>query len=327
MAKKDQEKETKISKKLSNEKVNQCVDEAFLIFQDIWERFNYGEYTDDEFWNRMGETHYNYFYGFLQKNGLRTVFNAKSWLRFLDDFSLWSDKGHPNSSVGEPWLLDDNLDDHIEDKTWLKVVRSARDYGLPANCFEDEASIYDKSQFFILMKAFHITTDYFEPMPEGIIAPDKHWKHAYNDGCTYVIGYNCVDDNGLLSEEDPVGKTYTLKNDMGLKAIVKIIEDRRKQDRTNIDCDDFSPLGEYLAEGYIEGYTAIERSYPKIVIRTDGKGTITHLGTFECWKDSNAFCQYPLWQEYFEWCSMKENLKRKILSELFDSFTIIEQYK
>ncbi len=212
--------------------------------------------TDNECWSWMHSTFIEHFYDLLRNNGLRTNLNSKSWLRFLDDYALWSGNGTPCSLIEEPWLLDDNLDDHYEDKFWLAAIRPARGYGATSSAFvfENEASIHDKSQFFKLMEAFRITTEYFEPLPEGIIAPDKHWTHTYTGGCTYVIGYNCVDDGGLLAESDPVGKTYILNNDLGLKAVVTITEDRRKQDRGQMDYDDFYPMGEYLSEGNIEGY-------------------------------------------------------------------------
>lgn len=248
-------------KRIKDENLESSVDEAYKEFQRAGRIYSRGLLTDDEFWRNMYNSYHEHFYGFLKNNGLRTCFTTKSWLRFQEDHSLWCSKSVPNSSVGEPWLLDDNLDDHFEDKGWLGIIRSARGYGMASSAFaiEDEASVHDKSQFFRLMEAFHITADYFEPLPEGIIAPDKHWTHTYSGGCTYVIGYNCVDDGGLLSEAEPIGKTYTLKNDLGLKAVVTITEDRRKQDRGSMDYDDYCPLGEYLSDGYIEGYTALER--------------------------------------------------------------------
>ncbi len=310
-------------KRLTDEKLKQSIDEAYSVFYNTGRNYKRGMLTDDEFRRFMHDTFIEHFCNFLRNNGLRTYFHSKNWQRFLEDYSLWSVKDTPGCVLGEPWLLDDNLDDSFDDKGLQKIIRSSRGYGVASVAFvnENEASDHDKSQFFRLMEVFHITPDYFEPLPQGIIEPDRHLTHTYHGGSAYVIGFHCVDDGGLIAETEPVGKTYTLKSGLGLKSVVTITEDRRKQDRAKMDYDDFYPLGEYLSEGTIEGYTAMERSFPKIVIRTDGEGKISRLGTIEGWHDDYpAFSQYPLWQEYFRWNNEQEKRRMQILSDFFDSF-------
>ena len=157
-------------------------------------------------------------------------------------------------------------------------------------------------------------------MPEGIVAPIKHWTHTFNGAAAYVIGYDCIDDGGLLADDFPVGKTYELTSELGLKAVVTITEDRRKDDRNNMDYDEMMPMGEYLAEGYIERHTPIKRDDPKVVIRTNGCGKITRLGIVETNRDVEAFWKYPLWKEYFDWTRNYQNNRDKILQDYFDSF-------
>ncbi|MBR2780322.1 MAG: hypothetical protein IKD81_02775 [Eubacteriaceae bacterium] len=160
----------------------------------------------------------------------------------------------------------------------------------------------------------------------------------YHSEGVYTLEFNCVDDCGLLKDPDPVGKTFVLTDDMGIRAQIMVREDRRASERTGMDIDELVftagngstvKLAEFLAEGYIEGYTAKEgRSKPEIIIRTDsGAKRVLSLAYWEDENDSRAFSEYPLWQEAFRWEEESSNRREKMLNGLFtDSFkTAVEQ--
>ena len=129
------------------------------------------------------------------------------------------------------------------------------------------------------------------PLPEDIIVPERQVTHTYNNCDTCVIGFRCISDGGLSRDPAPAGKTFTLENDLGLKAVITMHDT-------------------VLGEGYIEGYTARIRKNPGIRILYADDGHITGLGITAYWDDDlPAFQAFPLWQDYFSW--LKETARRR----------------
>ena len=129
------------------------------------------------------------------------------------------------------------------------------------------------------------------PLPSHMIVPERQVTHTYNGCDTCVIGFRCINDDGLSRDPDPAGKTFTLANDLGLKAVITM---------HNAD----------LGEGYIEGYTARIRKDPGIRILYADDGHITGLGITAYWDDDlPAYRSFPLWQDYFSW--LKETARRR----------------
>lgn len=130
--------------------------------------------------------------------------------------------------------------------------------------------------------------DYYRPRPksEARYQPGNRVTHVYSKSSTMVVEYNCVDDGGLVNDDAPIGKTFTLVNDIGLRAAVKIVEKREPPfNLFECDKDNYAPLGRYLAKGFIEGYTVFgeevpDDKIPGIVIRMDENGEIVKLGIF-----------------------------------------------
>ncbi len=199
-----------------------------------------------------------------------------------------------------------------------------------------EASERDQIYFFDLMTRLHASADYFEPLPEETAVPNEVSIHQYSAAGVYGIHFDVADDGGLLEEARPIGKTFRLKSSKGLEAVLTIREDRRQQDRSGMDFDEqvlstekglVISMAEFLAEGYIDGYTARERTAdPRILIRLEDRGT--KVFWLACWsdpKDQEAFLNYPLWQDYFIWQKEKDRRLNEILSSLLEE--IKEQTK
>ena len=129
-----------------------------------------------------------------------------------------------------------------------------------------------------------------------------------------------------MADDNPVGKTFKLKNDLGLEAIVTIKEDRRNRNRNGMDFDEqvFSSDGctaAVFAE-FLEGYTAKERTgNPEILVRHQNKGDrICWLAFWRDSSDEKAFSDYPLWQNYFDWGSKKAFKQKQLLASFFNEF-------
>lgn len=291
--------------RLTEELVTSSVDEAFEQFKRCGRLYKRGCLDYNSYYTKMFNIILEYYFRFLSDIGLKNVSCPKSWERLLEDYALWSEGKEPDSTIGQPWLIDKRSTDE---------ARKSKEVSKTTNV-EIEASIKDKSQFFKLMEKYHIPIDFYTPIPEDIIAPYLNWMHTYSDNSLYQIIFYCIDDGGLLEEENPVGKTYTLINKLGLKAVLTITEVRKIQKE-----DSRSLYGKYLSTGYVEGYTAIEREYPEVGIEIDKDGSILAFHTYLDRKDMSVFNNYPLWQNYLAWTSAWQYYFEKFRNEFFDTF-------
>ena len=256
---------------------------------------------------------------FLRLNGIRLSLSAQGWMRFCDEWAMWKAGNRPESSMGEPWLFRDRLDERITDKGSLDIMRRAKLYGLGASAPETEASLPDRTEFFRLIDAFHVPPAYFQPAPADMIQPTVQYTHTYANGEKCLIQFHCADDGGLSKDPDPAGKSYVLTNAYGLKAHVCVEEVRPREKQTmELDIDDYVPKARYLGSGTIEGYTA-GRVRP-MTIRTGEDEKIARLGTCLDINDLNAYYAYPLWRAYFAWQGDKERLVRRHCREMVSLF-------
>ncbi len=288
-------------------------------FQNIVRQAKRGYLTDDDVFRLIDWKVQETVGDFLRIRGFHYGFSSKGWEKFVDEYRLWSAGKEIDRTVGESWFFYDNLDNpnmNDDEKGWLEISRRSRVYNASTLRTDSEASSADKAQFFRILDTFNIPLEYFKPIPENVPTPNRHFVHMYT-GCTYyTIAFLCVDDGGLSSEADPVGKQFCLKNDLGLQAHLTIQEVRTKEamSKYETDEDDSFPLGQYLAEGWIEGYTTDR--HRKVVIRTDAEGRIVKLG-FACDRDDEKTMDtYPLWQEGFELYRQKLILWRSAIDRI-----------
>ena len=265
-----------------------------------------GVLTEDSYRQEILRGVFGVFMSFFTDNGLKLRLDGENYPCFAREYPEYRNGRGPADRVHLPWLYD--------------VTEGTR-----------EASAEDQRQFFRMMEAFGLTPEYFEPLPAGVQAPDTVPVHRYNSAAVYGVRFRCADDGGLLVDEDPVGKTFRLLSDTGTEAVVTIKEDRRNAGRNGMDFDELvTPaegglivaMAEFLAEGYIEGYTAREnRSKPDILIRLkDGGRKIYWLAYWEDGGDEKARMDYPEWREYYAWCEKKEIERAGILAPLFERF-------
>ncbi len=122
----------------------------------------------------------------------------------------------------------------------------------------------------------------------------------YNDCCQYLIEFNCINDDGLLIDDAPIGKTFQLIDDLGLRAVITI---------TKVHTDDEK----------VNSIHSKERKFPKIPISTQN-GKIVLLSIFQGDDDAKAFREYLLWQDFFKWSDSSHEEQQRILSDFFSLF-------
>ena len=280
--------------------------EIFGRYRRAGDRYRKGVLTEDSYRQEILTGVIGVFMSFFTDNGLKLLLDGENYPCFAREYPEYRNGRTPADRDHLPWLYD------VKDST----------------C---EAAAGDRRLFFRMMEAFGLTPEYFEPLPAGVPSPDTVPVHRYNSAEVYGIRFSCADDGGLLSDEDPVGKTFRLVSDTGTEAVVTIKEDRRNAGRNGMDFDELvAPaegglavaMAEFLAEGYIEGYTARgNRSKPDILIRLkDGGRKIYWLAYWEDGGDEKARMDYPGWREYYAWCEKKEIERAGILAPLFEKF-------
>ena len=297
---------TESGARLTEELAGAAVNDAFRAFRRTGDMCRKGCLTEDEYRREMTRTFCRVFMGLFSDNMLELRLTAANYPQFKNEFEEYLKGNDPVSPDHLPWLFDTQNESR-------------------------EAQESDRRQFFRLMETFRLAPDYFEPAPVGMAVPDLVPVHMYNSSAVYGTHFRCKDDGGLLTDADPVGRTYRLRNDLGLEAVLTVREDRRQTDRRGLDFDEtvcrtgrgvLVAKAEFLAEGYIEGYTARERSgNPQVLIRLgDGGKKVDWLAYWEDQNDRAARVAHPLWREYRRWYDEIEARQSAMLDAFFEEF-------
>lgn len=244
--------------RLSRELAESKTAEVFHEYKQIITLYQRGIWNKDMCCREMTRGFSEIFIKLPADHGLKLMLTSASYPQFAKEFAHYLNGDTAVNPDHSPWLVDA--------KNQLR-----------------EAARQDQDTFFHLMKSFLVPPEYFSPRPDDMPVPNMVQIHPYSAACIYGIHFTCTDDGGLLTEKKPVGKTFTLTNDIGLKAVLTIREDRRQGDRNGMDFDEMVYISdhklkvakaEFLAEGCIEGYTACDRKGKRnILIRLSEMGT------------------------------------------------------
>ena len=238
-------------------------------------RYKSGFMTDDELVGYFNSEFNEGFYKYLESKRLDLRLDEKRWERFIADYSFWKKNEQPSGQVGEPWLL--YHEDYLE------------------------ASVLDKITFFKLMSEYLVPIERFKPARDTCIRP-CHRYLMYGTGMAGVVTFKLVDDGGLSTDPDPIGKTFTLVDDLGLKAEIEI---NRETPEENNRCDNRMP-SKYDAIGTIEGYTSTRKR--KIYVSEIKRQVV---GFYVCDvhnDDLDVLNSLPLWKEFNEHIAEKRKL-------------------
>lgn len=275
-------------------KVNRVIQSCYMAFYDAALEYAVGLLVKREFRQHAR----NVLYGpdvrsFCEfSGGLRYRFTQSTWGRAQEDYLMWQNGDVPCSNEGTPWLI---------------VSGDA----------SKEASSADKCQFFRLLEAFHVGLDFFEPAPQEIVNPERDHVHSYFDGEAVRIGFHCVSDGGLLSDPSPCGKTFELRSDKGLKAVLHV---KAVNGIHQPAINTFGYNFDFRCVGYVEGYTAENRGESDIYVILSPDGRIEHLGLLMDGRDEKVFSSFPLWGDFLTWRRKKACQYAEAEELFFDSF-------
>lgn len=294
--------------RLSYELAESKISEVFEEYRRITALYQRGIWNKDMCCQEMTRGFSEIFVKLLSDLGLKLMLTSTSYPQFSKEFAQYQNGNTAVNPEHVPWLVD--IKDPLREADWS-----------------------EQNTFFHLMESFQVPPEYFSPRPDDMPVPDRIQIHPYSAACVYGTHFNCTDDGGLLTEKNPVGKTFTLRNDVGLKAVLTIREDRRQTDRDGMDFDEMVytsdhklivAKAEFLAEGCIEGYTACSRKDKRdILIRlTDLGSKVYWLAYWQSPDDLQAHMAYPLWQDYFRRTARKEAQTRALLSSLLEKLLL-----
>jgi hypothetical protein len=287
---------------------SELVDTAVADYRHTTERaanlYQRGMLTDDEGCRLVERAFYDAFWALLKRNNLKFDLNAANYEQCKKEFQNYLAGMGLSNAAHATWLFD------VENEP-------------------EEATKEDQRFVFSLMEHMDISPSFFEPIPDSVVKPNKTYCHTYHSASSISISFECIDDGGLLRDDNPIGKTFTLVNTLGLKAEVTIKEDRRKEDRAGMDFDEMVcqtergmcvVKAEFLAEGDIEGYTAKDRSgNRKVLIRLKSPDRVDSLSYWENEEDHAAYYNYPLWQEYLKEMDKRQRKNREHCRSLLKS--------
>jgi hypothetical protein len=195
------------------------------------------------------------------------------------------------------------------------------------------------NEFFELLKAVGFPRGFLEPLPIGLDFPYRDIIITRSSGSSeimWLISCRYVDDDGLFYDEDPIGQTFILRNDIDQETKVKVLGahpaskrdfySNKKIRKTERDIDsipDEDRVVVYECVGYIEGYTSDKRYFEDgetakreeayIYVYVDQFGEIYGIKLFPVMDDETAIRSYPLWKDYFEWLDNKKLSLRNAL--------------
>lgn len=267
------------------------ITEAYALFaksneENIKTAFgNYrkGFLTDDDLKRAVRKTFDSYLL-FCSQQGIKRKISSKTWSGFLIDYQAWKSGKQLSGGGKAPWLV-------------YSSYRS--DVILPTSELE-------KDVFFKIMEICQFPVNYYEPMPEELPIPDMRIT-SFGSGNLC----NIVDDGGLVNDPDPVGKTFILTDQYGLKTTVTIqqqgLDDRKDK------CD-------YFGLGTIEGYTSSTPVKIDIYYRDNLVEYVkVRIDDYDmqCEHDK-VFRRFPLWQEYFKLTCKKGEIYEECAEAFFE---------
>ena len=199
--------------RLTSELVDTAVADYRHITEWAADHYQRGMLTDDEGCREVSSAFYDAFWVLLKLNHLKFALNTANYEQCQKEFQLFLAGSDLSTPAHVPWLFD------VKNKP-------------------EEASKEDQRLVFLLMEQLDVSPSFFKPIPDNVLKPNKTYCHSYNYCCIVSIPFDCIDDGGLLRDDNPVDKTFTLVNTLGLKAVLTIKEDRRKENYAGLDFDE-----------------------------------------------------------------------------------------
>ncbi len=233
-----------------------------------------------------------------------------------------------------PWTEDDLTDLEEGYDAWIRGEETEK-YG-------------SGDPFFELLEEADIPFEVLEPIPAGMSVPDRlisYIKAGESITCLWQINFACEYDDGMFSDDDPVGNTYELTDAFGHEAVLKVLGVKAVDEYTFSDPrrsvpgkkkDDADPadpgMTEYACTGSVEGYTAGKRKhtgsssggpeeaniYVYHSMDCDSNGGLSPITILPGLEDELAMRSYAEWKQYFDWLDNKNYSLRQALKRYKD---------
>lgn len=169
-----------------------------------------------------------------------------------------------------------------------------------------------------LVDAILIPICVFKSIPPEIPEPDMDSIHVYANQSIFGIPFNCVDDGGLLSDSNPVGKSFDLTRKDGVRMHIMITEFRPKGTPYKYRNDVFSEISDhYLGIGTIDDYyfknTTPPRENLSFYLSEANMSSNIVVTAFHEGEGTTYSIDFPRWKEYLDYCKKcKETLDQEI---------------
>ena len=266
--------------------------------EQIVRMYRKGRLTNSELTERFYSAFGEAYMDMLTSHGLYRRITERSWPRFQAEYALWR-RGEVPEAPGEQWLMY---------YSFMERFLPGQD----ARLERFEASPEDKAQFFRLTDALGIPEDYFVPEPDATPRPNMRiLDHGLLQDMR-SIEFCGADASALMSEPDPVGKTFTLVNDHGLTARFTVTEVVPEEDR-------FRRRGTFAGMGTIEGYTTDREREIMISVETLVREHI-FLNLYMDRDDDALFDSFPLWQPHLRFEREAGEKQAAVVAALIDRF-------
>lgn len=209
-------------------------------------------------------------------------------IQFVADYNHWIH----NEEINGGWF--DNLRFN-----WNSMDMASSDDGA-----EFKLSVLEVLQ---LVDAILIPICAYKPIPSEIPEPVMDCIHVYANQSVYGIPFNCVDDGGLLSDSNPVGKSFHLMRNDGVKMHITITEFRPEGTPYKYRNNVFSETSDhYIGIGTIEDYYFNNTIPPSenlsfVLSKTN---TIDYIvvTAFHDGEGATYSIDFPRWKEYLKHC-------------------------
>ena len=169
-----------------------------------------------------------------------------------------------------------------------------------------------------LVDAILIPICVYKHIPPEIPEPVLDCIHVYANKSIFGIPFKCVDDGGLLSDSNPVGKSFHLMRNDGVKMHITITEFRPKGTPYKHRNYVFSETSDhYLGIGTIDDYYFKNTTPPRenLSFELSKANTINYIvvTAFHEGEGATYSIDFPRWREYLDYCKKcKETLDQEI---------------
>lgn len=160
--------------------------------------------------------------------------------------------------------------------------------------------IYSATDIIEFYKALCFPVEYFYRVDPKYPNPGVRYRGCGNYGNIYEIPFICINDGGLRSDHNPVGKEFKLISTDHIAANIKV----NSFEKGNKDTGDLftRSYDVYKCTGTIEQYYFCNTNPPKPNITLEFSDRLIHLKveTFDNIFEKDYSVDFPQWKEYNE---------------------------